>query len=284
MTEKLLLKAQQSEITEYYIYLNLASMSKGKNKQILTQIAKDELKHHGLLKKVSGKELEPDKFKIKFYTLLSKIFGLIFVLKIMENGEDSAIETYSKLKSKYPFLSKVIKDEERHELELINLLSDDKVKYASSIVLGLNDALVELSGSIVGFSFVIEKLKLVGISGLVLGIAASLSMTASSYLSAKEEKEADPKKAAIYTGLAYILTVLILVSPYLLLPSNISVYIPMLIMLTLTLVVIAVYSYYMSIVKDEKFLPKFMEMSTLSLGVAFISFLAGVFLRTFIGV
>ena len=53
----LILKAQKNEITEYYIYNNLAKKTKNKNnKKVLQHIAKDELRHHNFWKSISKKQ------------------------------------------------------------------------------------------------------------------------------------------------------------------------------------------------------------------------------------
>ena len=183
-----------------------------------------------------------------------------------------------RIKDKHPCIADIMKDEEEHEMKLLNILSEEKIKYASSIVLGLNDALVELTGSIAGLSLALGDTKTVGVAGLIIGIAASLSMAASSYLSSKESEDENPGKAALYTGVAYILTVVLLVLPYFILTN---VLMALGITLVEVLLIIASYSYYMSVVKDERFMAKFGEMATISLGVALISFLIGGLLRGF---
>ncbi len=280
---KIVETAQKSEITEYHIYSNLADMLDGDNRKILEDIAKDELRHYNILKGITKKEFKPDSLKILKYSILARIFGYRFTLKLMEKGEGSAQDLYSKVKDTFGEISKIIDDEEKHEMKLLNMLQEEKVDYASSIVLGLNDALVELTGSIAGLSLALANTKLVGISGLIIGIAASLSMAASSYLSSKEENSdvKDPGKAALYTGIAYIGTVILLVLPYFLL-SNVLVALGS--MLAVTLVVIASYSFYMSVVKDESFISKFGEMALISLSVSVVSFVIGWILKTYVGV
>ncbi len=274
-------KAQRNEITEHYIYLALAKNADEHNRQILESIAKDELRHYNMLKGITGKDFQPDKLKVWLYTLLGRSFGFIFALKAMENGEGGAQRLYEKIKHAFADVAPIIKDEEKHEMKILNMLKEEKVEYAGSIVLGLNDALVELTGSIAGLSFALGKTRLVGIAGLIIGIAASLSMAASSYLSAKEEETENPLKASLYTGLAYILTVVLLVLPYFILNS---VAMALLAMLGVTIFVIAAYTYYMSIVKDEPFFHRFGEMAAISLGVAAISYAIGWLLKKYVGV
>jgi uncharacterized membrane protein YdjX (TVP38/TMEM64 family) len=89
-----------------------------------------------------------------------------------------------------------------------------------SIVLGLNDALVELTGTLAGLTFALQRGSIVAISGIITGIAAAFSMAASDYLASKAEGDPRAKKSAIYTGAAYLVTVVLLVLPYLLLPQR----------------------------------------------------------------
>ena len=84
-----------------------------------------------------------------------------------------------------------------------------------SMVLGLNDALVELTGALAGFSLALQNTRIVALTGMITGIAASLSMAASEYLSTKSEKGGkNPVKASIYTGIAYVITVIALIMPF----------------------------------------------------------------------
>lgn len=58
---------------------------------------------------------------------------------------------------------------------------------------------------------------------MIAGIAVSLSMTASEYLSTKSEGGGQyPIKASAYTGSAYVLTVILLILPYFLFHSYLA--------------------------------------------------------------
>ena len=107
------------------------------------------------------------------------------------------------------------KKEEEHEKALISILDEDRLKYIGSMVLGLNDALVELTGSLAGFTFAMQNTKLIALSGLIIGISATFSMASSEFLSARSEGRKDAFKSCLYTGIAYIITVILLILPYL---------------------------------------------------------------------
>lgn len=155
----------------------------------------------------------------------------------------------------------------------------ERDSYGGAIILGLNDALVELSGALVGLTFAISSSRLIATVGLITGFAAALSMASSEYLSAKEEKKANPLKLSIYTGIAYIITVLILVSPYLFLENKYSA---TGLMGILAVGIIAIYTKYDSAIHKESFKRKFTEMFTISASVAIISFAFGLLVRKLI--
>lgn len=278
----------KNEITEYYIYQNIANKTKDKeNKKILSDISKDELKHYKIWSKILKKEVKPNNFKIALYTKLVSILGLTFTLRLMEKGEVDAQEFYKQAAVIYPQATEISYDEEKHEHMLIAILNDEKLSYAGSVVLGLNDALVELTGTLAGLSLAFGNSNIVGITGLIMGVAASLSMAASEYLSAQEDEEdgITPEKSAIksamYTGIAYVITVAFLVAPYFIFTNIIHSVGAMLVM---TILIILSYTSYISIAKNVSFKKKFFTMAVISLGVAAISFGVGFLIKTYVGV
>lgn len=141
----------------------------------------------------------------------------------------------------------ILKDENAHELELLEMIDEERLKYMGSVVLGLNYALVELTCALAGFTMAIQKAKPIGIIGLITGIAVSMSMAASEYLSTKqEETDKNPLKASIYTGLAYVGTVIFLIFPYL---TYQNIFICLGLALFNTLLVILIFTFYIYIAK-----------------------------------
>ena len=122
-----------------------------------------------------GKLAKPKISLIWFFGLLSKIFGYTFVIKLLENREEKTIDAYRKLEGVIPGVDRLIREEEEHEGELISMLDEPHLQYAGSIVLGLNDALVELSGTLAGLTLAFQNTRMIALSGLVTGIAAALS-------------------------------------------------------------------------------------------------------------
>lgn len=274
---------QRTEITEYHIYKRLAkSIRNPENRLIMEQIAEDELRHSEDWKKYTQQDIKPNMWDVWKYYLISRIFGFTFGIKLMERGEEKAQANYGQLKGKIPNIEKWIHEEEVHEKKLLAMLDEERLRYAGSVVLGLNDALVELTGALAGLTLALQNVKLIALSGLIIGIAASLSMAASEYLSTRsEETDKHPVRAAVYTGIAYIITVTLLVLPYLLIQNYI---IDLVITLIVAVLIIAVFNYYISVAKDEPFRARFLEMAGLSLGVATFSFIIGYFIRLWLGV
>lgn len=279
-----ILQQQQNEITEYHIYSRLAAMAKvPENANLLKEIAEQELEHYHFWQKVSGKELKPEWGRVRKYIMLSKLFGLAFALRHLEANEREASEFYDHVAHQYPEALRLKAEEEEHEHKLIGLIQDRRLNYAGAIVLGLNDALVEFTGTLAGLTFAFNNNLIVATTGLVMGVAAALSMAASGYLASREDDQADvnPITSAIYTGVAYIGTVFFLVLPYFFFAKA---KLALAVMLLITVLIIAAYTYYISVAKALSFKRRFLEMAVISLTVAVISFGIGSAVKTLFGV
>jgi VIT1/CCC1 family predicted Fe2+/Mn2+ transporter len=277
-----LMAFQRNEITEHLVYKRLANSSGDKNRGVLSRISADELRHYGIWKKYTSIDVKPDSIKIFFYIALVKLFSLTFAIKMMEKGEGRAQYSYKQVAEDFEEASLVMEEEERHEKELISLIDEDKLNYISSMILGLNDALVELTGTLAGLSFAFQNTRLIGIAGLITGIAAALSMMSSEYLAKKSDRgDKNPLKASMYTGIAYIIAVVLLVMPFFIFQVY---YTAIFSTLAIAVVVILFFTYFISVTKEVPFLSRFLEMSAISLGVAGLSFLIGYGLRAFLHV
>ena len=282
-TRQKVLQFQLAEITEHHIYKRLAKRIKSEeNAKIIDQIANDELRHYNGWKKFTNEEVQPRWLIVWFYYIVSVVFGFTFGIKLMEMGEEGAQKNYSAVANEIPEATNYQKEENEHEQKLIGMLDEERLRYAGSVVLGLNDALVELTGALAGLTLALQDVKLIALSGLITGVAASLSMAASEYLSTRSENTGKhPVRAAVYTGIAYIITVTLLIMPYLLFANY---YLDLAIALITAVLIIAVFNYYISVAKGESFRRRFFEMAGLSLGVAAFSFVIGYFIRIWLGV
>lgn len=272
---------QQAEVNDALIYAEIADGLKNEHdRKLIRKLSHDETKHAEFWREYTGEMPEPQKGKIKWHRFLSRFLGYTFVIKRKEKDEDEGIKQYSKLIGIIPGVEELVKDETDHEYALINGLDELPLQYTGSIVLGLNDALVELSGTLAGLTLAFQNTRMIALSGLITGIAAALSMAASEYLSTKTEKsDKDPVKASIYTGIAYLITVALLILPYLVFSNY---FVALAIMMSAVFAIIALFSYYISVIRDESFKNHFLSMAGISVGVALISFIFGYVVQNFI--
>ena len=277
-------KMQQNELTESVIYEKIAKFAKGEeNKKTLLRLSSEERAHNEIWKKYTDISMKPEKLKVLKFTLIARILGFTFAVKLMENGEGNAQEEYKQLATDVPESIHIREQEEEHEQALLEMLDEERLQYVGSMVLGLNDALVELTGSLAGFTFAMQNTRLIALSGLIIGISATFSMASSEFLAARSEGREDALKSCTYTGIAYLITVILLIAPYLIF-SNEQFLLALVCMLIVVVLIIAGFTYYTSVAQDQPFKSRFFEMALISIGVAVISFFVGVLAKKFLGV
>ena len=274
---------QQSELNESIIYEEIAQFAKGiENKETLLRLAKEEKAHYEIWKSYTGIDMKPEKGKIFKYKMIARILGFTFAVNLMENGEENAQGEYELLKDEVPESIHIREQEMEHETALLGMLDEERLQYVGSMVLGLNDALVELTGSLAGFTFAMQNTRLIALSGLILGISATFSMASSEFLAARSEGRTDALKSCAYTGVAYLITVVLLIAPYLI--FNNTMYVAALAcMLVIVILIIAGFTYYTSVAQDQPFKSRFLEMAGISISVAVISFIVGVLAKQVLG-
>lgn len=271
------LLAQKIELTEHHIYLKLAERTRDLgNADLLRQIAAQELEHARFWETKTGIKVKPDRWRIRKTTFLARLLGLTFVLKQMEKREGTGSARYEALHEMYPEAGRLALEERAHEQEILGMLNEEKLQYVGSIVLGLNDALVELTGALAGFTLTLGDTRIISVAGLVTGISAAFSMAASDYLSSRAEGNTAAKKSALYTGISYLFTVILLILPFLLLPGKFAA---LGLTLLIAILIIFCFNYYLATAKDLNFKSRFLEMAGISLGVAAFSFLVGYLLN-----
>ncbi len=278
------LTQQQNEINDYALYTALAHREKDlQNKSVYEEIAQEEKSHYEFWEKITEKSLEANHLLIKWYIFLTVLFGTSFALKLAEKREGDAETFYKSLFDTYPEAKEIYAQEMRHENELIDMLHDKKLLYAGAIVLGMNDALVELTGTLSGIALAFDKSMVVGVTGAIMGIAASMSMAGSSYLEAKEnpDEEIAPLVYAAYTGVSYIGTTFFLVLPFFIF-SSISV--SLISMFVAAFIAIVLYNFYISVAKEQSFLRRTAQMLLITFGVALISFTIGYGVHHYLGI
>lgn len=175
-------------------------------------------------------------------------------------------------------MRRLVDEESAHEKELVNLIDEKRLRYTGAVVRGLNDGIVEITGEVAGLSFVFHDSFLIGVIALITGSVGSLSLASSEYLAAGwEEGPQTPLGAAGYTVVAYILSLLVLIWPFLLISEP---FLALAIVIINAIILIFFYNYHLSIVKEIPFGRRFTQMLLISLGIAVISFLLGYLIRS----
>ena len=283
-----LLVLQRMEATEAEVYRRLAKMQHNPvNKAILEGIALEEERHEVFISKMTGQVVTPNKFQIIKQILLARIFGFTFSVMMMEATENDVASEYRELG-----LNEIAEEEDVHEENMISMLDEERLRYSGSIVLGMSDALIELTGALAGLTFALKDLDLVALAGLITGIAAAFSMGASEYLSSRAEKrEVSAIRSAFFTWISYLITVMLLVSPYLIIdptgPGAFGLDTHVLALVgtfIIGLIIVAVFNFYTSVVEKVSFTSRFMEMVGILGGVSLISYAIGIALGSVLGV
>ena len=275
---------QQNEATEAEVYRRIAQRTKDAgNRDTLLRIADEEAKHAAIWQRYTGEEMRPQAGKVRRYALIALVFGFTFAVKLMEKGEAKAQISYEELAREAPEALDIRADEEAHEAALLDMLDEERLSYVGSMVLGMNDAMVEMTGTLAGLTLAMQNTRLIALSGLITGIAATLSMASSEYLSSKSEGREDAFKSATYTGIAYLVTVALLILPYLLFDEAHYLW-AMGTMIVIVLLILVVFNYYISVAQDLPFKKRFGQMAGISLGVAALSFVIGILVKQFLGV
>ena len=281
---KQLLGMQRDERTGSMLYANMAARQKDKqNRNVFEDISRAERGHYETWKSYTGQDVAPDRVKIALFNLLSIVLGVTFTIKLFEKGEDAGISELKRIEQEMPEARAILAEEEEHERRLMSLIDEERLHYVGSIVLGLNDALVELTGTIAGLTFALANCRLVALSGLITGVSATLSMAASNYLAQRAEGNAQALKSSAYTGVAYLIAVFFIVLPYLLLPNK-QYLLAFGIMIAAGILMILGFNYYTSVAQDTPFFKRFAEMALISLGVAALSFAIGLAAKALLGI
>ena len=283
-----LLHLQRMEATEAEVYRRLAKMQEDPvNQSILEGIALEEERHEAVIAKMTGEEVKADRAKVTRQIVLARLFGFTFSVKMMEATEQDAAAEYRNLG-----LHDIAEEEEAHEQNMIGMLDEERLRYSGSVVLGMSDALVELTGALAGLTFALQDLNLVALAGLVTGIAAAFSMGASEYLSSRTEKKAESAvKAAFFTWISYLLTVLLLVAPFLIFQADspefhgLGPHVQALMCtFAVGLLIVALFNFYLSVIEEVSFRSRFLEMTGILGMVSLISYGIGIALRGALGV
>jgi VIT1/CCC1 family predicted Fe2+/Mn2+ transporter len=174
----------------------------------------------------------------------------------------------------------MMEEEEHRESFLMGEVQEGRVNYMSFIVLGLADAVVEISGIHADSLGIYNKTELAGLAGVVSGLAASIAMASAAYAQAKQGFEGSAKRSAIYTGVSYMFTAIFLALPYFLTGSMVTA---LGVSLTVGVVLIAMMTYYDTVISARKFKRQFAEIAGIILAASFALYIAGTLIRQLLG-
>ncbi len=275
-----------NQYRDYIIYKELAkNESNPEFKKILESLVQQEYEDYLFWQKLSEKKgFAVSRLQITIFKLIRAIFGLTFTAKFLEGREKEMIQKYTTFLNAVdqPLqeeIKKIIAHEKEHEQKFISQIKEDRIDFMGNIVLGLNDGLIELSGALVGFSFAFANPLFVAVSGIIVGLSATLSMAASAYMQAQHEPGKNAPKAAFYTGLAYLLVVTLLVTPFFI---SSHVFTALQIMGATIFLIILFLAFYSAVLLETSFLRRALEISIFSIGVAVITFLIGLAIKTLV--
>ncbi len=275
---------QESVATEADAYRRMAAHVKDPgNRATLERIADEKAADADAWARYTGRPAVPRVARARRYALIARILGFTFAVKLMDKHKHAARSDARALAAQVPAIARAEADEERRGRELMGMLDEKLLSYVGAMVLGMNDAVVEITGTLAGLTLAMQNTRLIALSGLITGIAATLSMAASEYLAAKSDGRPDAKRACAYTGSAYALTVVLLLLPYLLMPDKLYL-LAMAIMLAVVVLILAAFNFYTAVAQDLPFKKRFAQMCAISLGVAALSFFLGLFCKIVLGV
>ena len=285
----------RDELDEFHFYETLARTEQdADNRRVLEELAQQEREHVDFWCEVGGLArgaIKPSRARLAMLRIARRLLGLSFTIRWLERGESHIVESYREVldsgvldESHAQTLRRIIDEEVAHEQQLERRIADERREYLGAAVLGLNDALVELTGGLAGLASSISDTKLIAFSGLVVGTAAAFSMAASNFLSidiGEDATDLEPKRAAAYTGFAYIGTVLALVAPFFFFADRGTA---LAVTWTVAVAIIAMFSYYSSVLQAQSFRKRFAQMLALGLGVAVVTFAIGRALGAALGI
>ena len=284
----------KDEYGDYAIYKHLADSHKNKERprrkklaEVFERLSETEYKHYEFWRKYSpNTETKVSKLKLYGIIILEAILGATFAIKFLERHEKSSLKQYRTIEQYIPKDDKqqfdqMVKEEQEQEVNLAAQVQGSFIKYMSFIVLGLADAIVEVSGIHAGSLGVYSSTELTGLAGIIAGAAASMAMASAAYAQAKQGFQGSARVSAIATGASYFVNAVFLATPYFLTKNAIEAMSISLVIATLVLVVI---SYYNSIISGAHFVRDFLELAGIMYGATVVLYLFGELMRAYLGI
>jgi VIT1/CCC1 family predicted Fe2+/Mn2+ transporter len=279
----------EDELLDFTLYERLSKRT-SKNQAFsenLSQLSATEKRHFEFWKKYIPDQ-EPRFSRAKLYLVLFfyRVFGITFAIRYLERHEAKTIKEYKSVEKLIPAEDKpefdaVIRDEEEHEREFSSRVESSAVRYISFVVLGLADALVEISGIHAGSLGIYDVTEIAGLAGIIAGGAASLAMASAAFAQAKQGFQGSARLSAVYTGVSYFVTAVILAAPYFVTKAMADA---LGVSLTLAVIILALATYYSSVISGKPFLREFTEILVILFGATIALYLFGSFIRIETGI
>ena len=248
--------------------------------RVLEELSATEHRHYEFWRKyVPGEEPRLATLKLYWTLFLRRFFGLTFATRYLDRHESNVVKEYKGLASLIPAEDKpayeeMVADEREHEKAFAMKVESSAVRYIAFVVLGLADALVEISGIHAGWLGLFEKTEIAGLAGVVAGGAASLAMASAAFAQAKQGFSGSARLSAVYTGVSYFITAVILATPYFLTSSML---LALGSSLTLAVVILAITTWYSIVIQQKPFLRDFVEILAILFATTAVVFLLGAF-------
>ena len=283
-------EAAKDEIIDSVVYKKLSKMSYPGNEKFkvtLAHLADMEHDHYDFFRKYCpDRNVTASNFMVNFVVMLRVLLGVTFAVRYLERNEASTIRKYREAAPLIPAedrakLQQIIADEEEHEREFSEQFQEPHIKYISFIVLGLADALVEIAGIHAGSLGIFNKTELAGLAGIVAGAAASVAMASAAYAQAKAGFKGSAALSAVYTGISYFVTAVILATPYFLTQQMLNA---LLTSLTLAVLLIAFITFFGSVISGSNFRKDFLEITSIMFGATVALYVLGTAIRYFTGI
>ena len=261
------------EYTDYLVYKHLAESRRTKDpklKAILNKLSSAEYKHYEFWRKYSPeKEIRPSMSTVYLTLFLRFIFGVTFATKYLEKHEDDVVKRYKSVSHLIPESDKsgfdeMVADEVEHEEAFLTETEGKYIKYISFVVLGLADAIVEISGIHAGSLGIYDRTDSPDSLASLRETAVLLRWRQLLMHKAKQGFQGSASISASFTGISYFVSAIILATPYFLTKV---MYIALGTSFTLAILIIAFISYYNSIISESHFLRDFLELAGITVGV-----------------
>ena len=276
------------EYTDALIYEKLAQRTSNASfSEALRELAAAETRHYAYWGRYApGFKPAVSRIKIYWILFLKTIFGVTFTVRYLERHEEDVINAYKSVRHLIPAddiqgFDEMLADEIGHESTLSKRIEGATIRYISFVVLGLADALVEVTGIHAGSLGIYNKTEIAGLAGVIAGAAASLAMASAAYAQAKQGFQGSAKASAVYTGISYFVTAVVLATPYFLTGNMVAALASS---LTLAVVVVTFATYYSSVISSKPFMRDFLEIITIMFGVTIALYLFGYGIRVYTGI